>query len=196
MTENRREFIGHLTAGTLTLAALSSGFVLEGCSTSWVTTALNDLPVIVNIATTIATIVADALGGNIISPAIAAIIKTAATAVQTGLALAQQLINDYNAAPSASIIAKIKQTLVDVQAQLTQILQAAHIDNAALQATIAGAIGLAITVVTAIMSLLPAVTTGGAMRAPRAAIQPLTPPQIKAQFDAILTENGYGRYSL
>jgi hypothetical protein len=195
MKENRREFIGHLTAGTL-MATLSSGFMLEGCSTSWVTTALNDLPVIVNIATTIATIVADALGGGIISPAVAAIIKTAAGAVQAGLALAQQLISDYNANPSASIIAKIKQALVDVQAQLTNILQAAHIDNAALQATIAGAIGLAITVVTAIMSLLPAVTTGGAMTAPRAAIKPLTPSQIKAQFDSILTENGYGKYAL
>ena len=193
---NRREFVKYASLTGVGTLALSSGFMLEGCSTSWITTALNDLPVVVNIATTIATIVADALGGGVIPAAVAAIIKTAATAVQTGLALVQQLIADYQANPSQTIIAKILTTLQDVQSQLTQILQAAHIDNAALQATIAGAIGLAITVVTAIMSLLPNVTPAGAMRAPRAAIKPLTPAQIKAQFDSILTQNGYGKYDL
>jgi len=193
---DRRDFIHKTTIGTLSLASITSGFMLEGCSTSWITTALNDLPVIVKIATTIATIVADALGGGIISLAIAAAIQTAATAVQTGLALVQQLVKDYQAAPNASIIAKIQTALTDVQANLTAILSAAHIDNVALQAVISGAVGLAITVVTALMSLLPSTTTSGALRAPRAAIKPLTAQQITAQMNGILVRDGYGKYEI
>lgn len=193
----RREFIGTLTAGAATLALGGFSLEMEGCSTSWITTALNDLPVIVNIATTVAMIVADALGGSVISPAVAAIIQTAAQAVSTGLVVVQQLIAQYQANPSASIIQKIDAALTDVQANLQSILSAAHIDNPALQATIAGIIGLALTVVGAIISILPApAPVAGGAKVARVPMKPLSPSQIKERANSILNHNGYGNYDL
>lgn len=194
---NRRQFTGHLVAGAATLAVVGSTLTMEGCNVDWITTAINDLPTIVSIATTVATIVADALGGGILSPAVAAIIQTASQAAQVALATAQQLIKDYQAQPSASVLAKIKTTLLDVQSSLGQILDAAHIANVALRTVIAGSIGLAITVLTQILSLLPASTTALAMKAQAsAAIKPLSSTETKKQVNGFLNANGYGKYAI
>lgn len=194
---NRREFTGHLIGGAAVLAGGAEILSLEGCSTDWITTAINDLPTIVGIATTIATIVADAFGGGLISPAIAAIIKTASEAAQVALATVQQAVKDYQANPSASILAKIKTTLLDVQANLGQILDAAHVANVALRTVIIASAGLAITVLTQILSLLPSTTTAGALKAQaKTAIKPLDPAQIKSQVNGFLTGNGYSKYAI
>jgi hypothetical protein len=201
MTLTRREF-GYRIGGIGTLAAASSlGFVtfeLEGCApASWIDVAIKDLPIVINIATTVATIVADALGGGVLSPAIAAAIQAAAKAAQVALALVQQLVADYQANPSASIIQKIETALTDVQSQLNAILDAAHIDNAALRATISGIIGLALTVVAALISILPQpkpVPAGA--KVSRVPIKPMSPKQIRNSCNAILSANGYQRYHI
>ena len=105
---NRRQFTGHLVAGAATAALAGTTITMEGCTTDWITTAINDLPTIVSIATTVATIVADALGAGAISPAVAAIIKTASEAAQVALATVQQLVKDYQASPNATVLQKIE----------------------------------------------------------------------------------------
>jgi hypothetical protein len=194
----RRKFMGDLTLATVGIASLGTGFVLEGCTTSWIDVALKDLPVIVNIATTVATIVADALSGGVLTPAIAAIISTAATAVNAALTVVSQLVATYQANPSASIITKIQEALTTVQSNLQAILNAAHIDNPALQATITGIIGLALSVVSALISILPApalpasasrTTVLHAAKLPSAG-------QLKSQANSILAANGYAQYEL
>ena len=191
---NRREFVGHLAAGAAAV------IVLEGCAIpNWVNVALNDLPTILNIATTVATIVADAVSGGVLTPAVAAIIATATAAINVAIPIIQKLINDYQANPSASLVTQIKTALLDVQANLGSILTAAHIDNVALRATITTAMGLAIGVVTAILSLLP-VATPAAKKAQANAQgnwvkKPVDAPTINSQFNAFLTENGYGKYA-
>lgn len=194
MKLSRRGFIGHLGTGSAVLALAGGSVELAGCSTSWIDVALKDLPVIVSIATTVATIVADALSGGVLSPAIAAIIQTAATAVSAALSVVSQLVTQYEANPSASIVTKIQDALATVQANLQSILNAAHIDNPALQATITGIIGLALSVVSALISILPApapvsakaakTMTVGAAKIPSAS-------QLRSQANAILAANGY-----
>jgi hypothetical protein len=197
---NRREFSGHLVAG----AALAAGATIissEGCTApNWVSVALADLPTILNIASTVAQIVADALSGGVLTPAIAAIIATATAAINAAIPIIQKLIADYQAAPNASILQNIKTTLLDVQANLSQILDAAHVVSPALRATITTAMGLAIGVVTAILSLLPVSAVVGAAKAQTVAQSgwvknPTSSTTINAQFNAFLTDNGYGRYA-
>jgi hypothetical protein len=186
----------------MTVAAASAGFVLEGCTApNWVNVAVADLPTIINIAGTVASIVADALSGGVLAPAIAAAIAVAANAAKVAVPIIQQLIADYNANPSASIVAKIKTALVDLQGNLSQILDAARVIDPVLRATITGAIGLAIGVITGIMSLLPApVAVAGAKKAQMKAqgawvTKPTDASTITAQLNAFLVENGYGRYA-
>jgi hypothetical protein len=199
MNLSRRGFIGHLGTGAAVLALAGTSIELEGCSTSWISVALKDLPVIVNIATTVATIVADALSGGVLSPAIAAIIQTAATAVNATLTVVSQLVAQYQANPNASIITKIQDALATVQSNLQTILNAAHIDNPALQATIAGIIGLALSVVSALLSILPAPTPVSAKAAKTIVVgAPKIPSAsaLKSQANAILAANGYAQYEL
>lgn len=194
---NRRQFTGHLVAGAATAALAGSALTMEGCTTDWITTAINDLPTIVSIATTVATIVADALGAGAISPAVAAVIKLASDAAQVALATVQQLVNDYKANPNASTLAKIKTGLLDVQANLGQILDAARIENVTLRTVITATMGLAITVLTQILSLLPASTTPTAMKAQvSVAIKPMSTADLKKNVNAFLTVNGYAKYKI
>ena len=196
---DRRQFTGHLVAGAALVAA---GVAVEGCAVpSWVNTAIADLPTILNIASTIATIVADAATGGALTPAIAAIIATATAAINVAVPVIQQLIKDYQANPTASLVDQIKTALLDVQNQLGQILTAAHVVNATLRAVITTAMGLAIGVITAILSLLPApAVVAGALKAQKTAQSgwanaPTKPATINAQMNAFLASNGYGKYA-
>jgi hypothetical protein len=198
MQMNRREFTGHLVAGA---ALVAVGASIEGCAVpSWVNTAISDLPTILNIATTVATIVADAATGGALTPAIAAIIATATAAVNVAIPVIQKMIADYQANPTAGIIDNIKTALLDVQNQLGQILTAAHVVNATLRAVITTSMGLAIGVITAILSLLPApAVVAGALKAQAAAQSgwvknPTSPTTINAQLNAFLQANGYGKF--
>ena len=196
---NRRQFTGHLVKGAAVTALVGTTLTFEGCTTDWITTAINDLPTIVSIINTAASIVAAALGAGGIAPAVAAIIATAAQAAQVALALLQQLIKDYQANPSASVLAQIKLTLLDVQAQLGQILTAAHIDNVVLRATITFVIGTAITVLTDILSLLPTtgvVTAKAVAATAKYAVKPMNVGQIKSQVNSYLVGNGYGQFQI
>lgn len=199
MNLSRRGFIGTLSTAGAALALAGGSLELEGCSTTWISVALKDLPVIVNIATTVATIVADALSGGVLSPAIAAIIQTAATAVNAALSVVSQLVAQYQANPSASVITKIQEALATVQSNLQAILNASHIDNPALQATITGIIGLALSVVSALISILPAPAPASAKGAKTMVVgAPKIPSasQLKSQTNAILAANGYQQYEL
>jgi|ERR1700722_5631795 len=196
---NRRQFTGHLVAGAAIVAA---GVSIEGCAVpNWVNTAIADLPTILNIATTVATIVADAATGGALTPAIAAIIATATGAINVAIPVIQKLIGDYQANPTASLVDQIKTSLIDVQNQLGQILTAAHILNPTLRGVITTSMGLGIGVITAILSLLPApVAVAGALKAQQAAQsgwvnKPTAPATINAQFNAFLQSNGFGKYA-
>ena len=199
MNPTRREFVGHLTAGAAAATILAgSTLTMEGCNTDWIATAINDLPTIVDVVTTVATIVADALSGGAITPAVAAVIATAAKAAEVALNLVKQLVSDYEANPSASTLEKIKTALLDVQSQIGQILDASHIFNIALRAIISTGLGVAITVLTQIMSLIPASTTAAKAvqmaQVKKTAIKPWNKNEIVTNFNNFATDNGYGKY--
>lgn len=201
MNSTRREFVGHLTAtAALSVVAAGASVTIEGCNSDWLQTAADDLPTIVSVVTTVAEVVADALGGGAISPAVAAVIKTAADGANVALNLVIQLVKDYKANPNATTLAKIKTTLMDVQSQIGAILDASHVFNEALRATITFTLGVGITVLTQIMSLIPTATTAS-LTAQKAqvrttAIKPWGKVQIAAQCNSYLQANGYGKFAV
>lgn len=178
---------------------LSLALIIAGCSTSWINTALADLPVITQVALNIASIVAAAQGKEEASPAVASQVQNIAAQVKSDLTLVQSLISSYQSATATqkpALMQKINAALSDVQTNLNAILTAVHIKDAALQATIVAAVGVAVTTITSIESLIPQpAPTSGAVRA-SAAVKPPSAAQLKKQFNAIFAANGFPQAEL
>ena len=84
-----------------------------------------------------------------------------------------------------------------MQANLGQILDAARIENVVLRTVITATLGLAITVLTQILSLIPTSTAVTAMKAQaNVAIKPTSVADLKKQVNAFLTVNGYAKYAI
>jgi hypothetical protein len=172
-----------------------------GCSAAWIQTALNDLPVLVQIAESILGIVAAAKGNGQIDPGMASQIQSIANQVKTDLMTIQSLVASYQAADATSkpgILGSIDTALGAVQSNLSSILSAFHVSSPVLQATISAAIGLAITTVLAIMSLVPPAPTPTpvAMAARRVPTKPPKPAELRAAYNQVLTVNGYGQFAI
>lgn len=202
MQMNRRQLLksSAITAAVLPVATGLS-IATTGCSTSWIDTAIADLPTAVSIATSILGIVAVATGNGVLSTDIAALINTAATAAKAGLLTIEALIQDYKTSPNASILDKIDVALTDLQTNLSAILQVGGIKNQALQVTIATAVGLAIATISAIQLLIPAAPKSSALR--RAAVQKVKTKvvvpqkeQIVSMFNAVVVLNGYADFQV
>ena len=170
---------------------ISAALVLAGCSTSWIKTALADLPVITQVALNIASIVAAAQGKGQAGAAVTTQIQNISSQVKSDLTLVQNLIDTYQSAPAASratLLTQISTSLADAQTNLKSILTAVHVDNAALQATIVAAVGVAVTTLVSIESLIPA--PKGTVNA-SAPIKPPSSSQLKREFNAIFVANGF-----
>jgi len=168
--------------------------VVTACNTSWISTALADLPVLVQIAENIASIVATAQGQAGNTQAATDIQNVAATA-KAGLEVVQTLINSYNSAPAAqkaTLLGQVDTALAGVQANLQQILSAAHALNPQLQATIAGIVTLAQGTLLAIQTLVPAAKAGRAL----SQVQPPSPAALKASYNAIVLQGGLAQYEI
>jgi hypothetical protein len=184
----------HRIAKASVCTILSLALILAGCSVSWISTALADLPVITQVALNIASIVS-AADGSQVSPAVATQVQSISNQVKSDLTLVQSLITSYQSATAAEqpgIVQKISAALSDVQSNLNAILTAVHVNDAALQATIVAAVGVAITTVASIVSLLPASAPASAAstKAP-SATKPPSAKQLKREFNAIFLANGF-----
>lgn len=186
----------HRIAKAAVCTILSLALVVAGCSASWISTALADLPVITQVALNIASIVAAAQGKGQASPAVTGQIQSIAAQVQSDLTLVQSLITSYQSATAAqkpALVQKIAAALADVQTNLNAILTAVHVSDTALQATIVAAVGVAVTTVASIASLLPA--SAGTVRASN----PIKPPsarELRKQFNTIFASNGFPQFKV
>lgn len=190
----------HPIAKASVCTILSLALVVAGCSTSWINTALADLPVITEVALNIASLVAGAQSANSngasSANSVATEVQNIAAQVKSDLTLVQSLITSYQSATPAQkpvLVQKISAALADVQTNLNAILTAVHVKDAALQATITAAVGVAVTTIVSIESLLPQpapAPTPGTVRASHA-VKPASASQLKKQFNAIFVANGF-----
>lgn len=201
MELTRRQF------GTTALATVGSAVALvalpaiEGCTEpSWVKTAISDLPEVIGIINSILSVVA--LAGPLLPPGIG----IAAQLVEAGLTAIDDLLQNYQVAPNASLITQIDAWLTDVQKNLSAILAAGRIENAATQALIATGVTLAILVIQGIQALIPASATASpvSLLAPtvlrreikvkmNVPVALMTPAQLKANYNLIAVAAGYAQ---
>lgn len=193
----------HRISRVAIVTLMSAMIVVNGCSfSSFVSTALADLPVLVQIATNILSIVSVAQGNGSLDAATSNQIASVASQVKADLTLVQTLVNQYKTADSTAkpgIAGQIDAALSTIASNLNAILSAAHIANPALQSTITGAVTIALATVLAIQSLVPqptTVVTAKGTRAVRTPIKPADPKTIKRQVNAIFQANGYGQFAI
>jgi hypothetical protein len=136
----------------LVLALLS---VTTGCTPQWVNVAVQDLPVLTQMALNIANLVALLASGKQASAADVAVVQNISAQASRDLNLLQSLYNDHKANPSNTTLQKIQNVIADLNQNLPALLQAAHISNPTLSARVSAAVNLILSTVNSVASLMP-----------------------------------------
>jgi hypothetical protein len=156
MKSSSSPILSSISKSKMVLAiVLSISLLATGCSAQWISIALADLPVLVQMALNIGTIITTLQSGKQISSADAAAIQNISAQASKDLNLLESLYNEYQANPSASALQKIQSVIADINQNLPALLQAAHIGDPVLSARIAAGVNLILTTVASFASLIP-----------------------------------------
>ena len=158
----------HSRPKTVVAALLAVLLFATGCSSQWISVALADLPVLVQMALNIGTVVTTLQSGQQLSAADTQAIQNISNEASKDLNLLQALYNDYQSKASTATIQKIQGVIADINTSLPALLQAAHVSNASLSVRITAAVNLILATVNSFAALIPA--TGPPTMAAKAAV--------------------------
>lgn len=167
----------HSRSKAVLVVLLAISLMATGCSAQWISVALADLPVLVQMALNIGTVVTTLQSGQQLTAADAAAIQNISNEASKDLNLLQSLYNDYKASASTATLQKIQGVIADINTNLPALLQAAHISDAALSVRITAAVNLILATVNSFASLIPA--TGAAAMHAQIANQKVAIPHTK-----------------
>ncbi|MCU1295775.1 MAG: hypothetical protein JWO91_53 [Acidobacteriaceae bacterium] len=154
MTNSRKSKLNVVLA-----IVLSASLIATGCSAQWISVALADLPVLVQMALNIGSLVTTLQSGNQLSAADAATVQNISTQASKDLNLLQTLYNEYKGNPSTGTLQQINNVISDIGQNLPALLQAAHVSDPTLSARLAAGVNLILTTVTSFASLIPQTAT-------------------------------------
>jgi hypothetical protein len=140
---------------TLVVILLSASLVATGCSAQWIKVALADLPVLLQMALNMGSLVTTLQSGQQLSAADAAVIQNISNQAGRDLTLLQTLYNQYKANPGASTIQKIQSAVADINQNLSSLLQAAHVSDPVLLTRVTAGVNLILTTVNSFAALIP-----------------------------------------
>ena len=159
---------------SLLALVLAIALAATACSAQWINVALQDLPVLTQMALNIATLVSTMASGKQASPADLAVIQNISAQASRDLNLLQSLYADYKANPSTTKLQKIQNVISDLNHNLPTLLQSAHISNATLAARITAAVNLILSTVNNFVALMPNNAPATSQKA-----KPVAPPSSK-----------------
>jgi hypothetical protein len=145
--------------------ALAIALATTGCSAQWINTALQDLPVLTQMALNIATLVSTLAAGQQASNADTSVIQNISAQASRDLNLLQTLYNEYKASPSPTTLQKLQNAISDLNQNLPTMLQSAHISNPTVSTRIAAAVNLILTTVNSFATLMPQTSPATARKA-------------------------------
>ncbi len=137
------------------VALLAISLLATGCTAQWISVALADLPVLLQMALNIGSLVTTLQSGQQLNASEAQAIQNISAEASKDLNLLQTLYNQYQANPTASALQKIQSTVADISQNLPALLQAAHIADPVLAARMASAVNLILATVTSFAALIP-----------------------------------------
>jgi len=145
----------HSRSKATLVVLLSLSLLATGCSATWISVALADLPVLVQMALNIGTVVTTLESGKQLTSVEAAAIQNVASQASKDLNLLQTLYNQYKVTPSASTLQKIQSAIADMNQNLPALLQASHVSDPVMAARIAAAVNLILSTVNSFAALMP-----------------------------------------
>ena len=134
---------------------LAISLLATGCTAQWISVALADLPVLLQMALNIGSLVTTLQSGQQLSASEAQAIQNISSEASKDLNLLQTLYNQYQANPTVSALQKIQSTVADINENLPALLQAAHIADPVLSARVGAAVNLILATVTSFAALIP-----------------------------------------
>ena len=197
---NRRNFLQTGAVGTAAVLTLPAASIFEiGCSTSWIKTVQNDLPIIVGIANSILEVVTTATGSGALAAAAGALITAAVNALSASLTALSDAVTAYEASTGtglARVIAALTAAQSDIKAVI-QSLPAGTISPVVMTIIVAG-VGTIITILSSIQALIPGASAAKVTaRATTAAANPQVvmpnSASLKAGYNSVLMtiDSGY-----
>lgn len=181
---------------------------MTGCpgGQTWIDVAEKDLPIVVNIAEIVVSIVASLSGNAEITPAALAIINEAVSVFSAGMQALQDAINAYKASPGQALLDKVVAALNAVEQDAPNVIKAIAQAPAGIISIITSAIGTAVSLIAAIEALIPTtvvtVWSGNKAAVPsakRVNVKGVKLPDaqvVKSNFNAVLSVYGYGQYQV
>jgi len=144
----------HSKSHALLALVLALAIAATGCSAQWIKAALQDLPVLTQMALNIAT-----LAAGFTTPqkttADTAVIQNISAQASRDLNLLQSLYSDYKANPNSTTLQQIQNAIADLNQNLPALLESAHISNRALTARVTAAVNLILVAVNSFAALMP-----------------------------------------
>lgn len=157
----------HSKSKSLLALVLAISTATTGCSPNWINIALQDLPVLTQMALNIATLASTFSRQQ--NPADLATIQNISAQASRDLNLLQTLYNEYKASPNAATLAKIQSAIEVINQHLPALLESAHISNSLLTARVTAAVNLILATVNNFAALIPS----SSQVQPRMAVSPL-----------------------
>jgi|SRR5580765_91698 len=144
-----------LVALTLVMTVLLSGYACN--AQTWLKILADDLPVLIQMASTIAQLVVQFGGSS--DPEVQQKIQEIGSEAVKDSQLVQKLYEDYEKNPSDSSRQQLEAALGTIATNLPDLLTAAHIKDPALLQKVSAAVNLIVSTVNTILALMPSVTT-------------------------------------
>jgi hypothetical protein len=151
----------HKKAHALLVLSLCVSLLATGCNSDWISVALDDLPVLTQMALNIGSLATTLQSGQQLSASETAEIQNISSQASKDLNLLQSLYNEYRQNPNSGTLQKIQAVIADINQNLPALLQAAHVSNAALSAKVSAAVNLILVTVNSFALLIPGTSGQG-----------------------------------
>jgi hypothetical protein len=200
---NRRMFLQLSGTGAAVAVAAPTVLLTTGCSTAWITTVIDDIPVVINIVNSVVSVIAEATSNGGLPASVAAALTTAMNVAIASLNAFQDAANAYNANKSQGNLNALIAALTKVQSDVQGVIATlpAGSVSPSIVAVIVAALGTAILTLSSIQALIPgaapAVVTARAVAAVATGkVEPPNAATLKSSFNAVLGLHGYQKFQL
>jgi len=140
---------------SLLALVLAISIAATGCSAQWINIALQDLPVLTQMALNIVTLVGALTAGKQSNNADLAVVQNISAQASRDLNLLQTLYGEYKANPDDTTLTKIRSVIAALNQNLPALLESAHISNPLLAARVTAAVNLILGSVNSFAALIP-----------------------------------------
>lgn len=175
----------HSKSKPILALVLAMTIAAGGCDAEWLKVALQDLPVLTQMALNIATLVGTLSTTKQANSADLAVIQNISAQASRDLNLLQTLYGEYKANPNETTLAKIQSASAALNQHLPALLESAHISNPLLTARVTAAVNLILATVNNFSALMPQRATAAAANT-RVALAPSaspTPKELKSRWN-------------